>query len=54
MNEKAVILVVDDEESIRKVLKARLEREGYTIETASDGIMATEMLKNKPQISRTC
>ena len=51
MNEKLVVLVVDDEESIRKVLKARLEREGYTVELAFDGQMATEVVKMKPEIS---
>jgi two-component system response regulator AtoC len=51
MNEKITILVVDDEESIRKVLKARLEREGYTVEIASDGMMAESVLRQKPEIS---
>ena len=31
------ILVIDDEESIRKVLRAILEREGYRVLEASDG-----------------
>jgi two-component system response regulator AtoC len=51
MNEKPVVLVVDDEESIRKVLKARLEREGYTVETAADGMIAQEMVRMKPEIA---
>ena len=51
MNEKITILVVDDEESIRKVLKARLEREGYTVEIATDGMMAQDVLRQKPEIS---
>jgi DNA-binding NtrC family response regulator len=51
MNEKPVILVVDDEESIRKVLKARLEREGFTVETASDGMMASDLVRTRPEIS---
>jgi DNA-binding NtrC family response regulator len=51
MNEKNVILVVDDEESIRKVLKARLEREGFTVETAADGVSAEAILNAKPEIT---
>ena len=30
------ILIVDDEESIRKLLKSRLDREGYEVVTASN------------------
>lgn len=37
MGEKARILIVDDEESIRKVLATILEEEGYTVETAKSG-----------------
>jgi DNA-binding NtrC family response regulator len=33
-NEKARILVIDDDENIRSVLTAILEDEGYTVETA--------------------
>jgi DNA-binding NtrC family response regulator len=33
----ARILVVDDDESIRKVLKTILEDEGYSVDTAADG-----------------
>ena len=35
MNTKNIVLIVDDEESIRKLLKARLEREGHVVETAT-------------------
>lgn len=38
------ILVVDDERSIRNSLKEILSDEGYEVETAEDGIAATEML----------
>jgi two-component system response regulator AtoC len=51
MNDKIVILVADDEESIRKVLKARLEREGYTVELAENGMMAEQIIKSRPEIS---
>src|SRR5881392_1152994 len=31
------VLVVDDEQSLRKILAATLQREGYEVEVASDG-----------------
>src|SRR5205814_10374916 len=31
------VLVVDDEQSLRKVLAATLQREGYEVQVASDG-----------------
>jgi DNA-binding NtrC family response regulator len=34
MSEAARILIIDDDENIRKVLQAILEDEGYTAETA--------------------
>ncbi len=37
MGERARILVVDDDESIRKVLKTILEEEGYVVDTANNG-----------------
>jgi len=37
MGEQPRILVVDDDESIRKVLKTILEENGYTVDTAEDG-----------------
>lgn len=42
----ANILVVDDEEGIRKSLCAYLRMEGYTVDTAADGAEAIEKLKN--------
>lgn len=42
MDKKYRILVVDDEERIRKLLKMYLEREGYLIDEAGDGITALE------------
>ncbi len=38
------ILIVDDEPSIREVLRAALERCGHTIHEAADGNQATSML----------
>lgn len=37
MNATARVLVVDDEAGIRKTLRAYLEQEGYTVQTAADG-----------------
>jgi len=42
MGERARILVVDDNEGIRKVLKANLEEEGYVVDTAENGKEAIE------------
>lgn len=41
MNRKPRILVVDDEEIARKNLRYILEKEGYTVEVASDGLEAS-------------
>ncbi|MFT9427239.1 MAG: response regulator, partial [Sporolactobacillus sp.] len=40
---KTAILVVDDEERIRKLLKMYLERENYQIDEAEDGETALQM-----------
>ncbi|WP_040228274.1 response regulator transcription factor [Bhargavaea cecembensis] len=42
MSEQVSILVVDDEERIRRLLKMYLEREGYEVEEAVDGDDALE------------
>jgi DNA-binding NtrC family response regulator len=41
------ILVVDDEKDIRRALEFVLTREGYTVETASNGIEAVEKIKSE-------
>ncbi len=46
MAKNARILVVDDEESIRKVLATILEEEGFTVDTASSGKEAIEKSNN--------
>ncbi len=33
----AIILVVEDEESVRELLRLYLEKEGFQVELASDG-----------------
>lgn len=44
------ILVVDDEQEIRKLLKEYLEMEGYLIYTAQNGMEAMESLKYQPDL----
>ncbi|MDA8158897.1 MAG: ATP-binding protein [Deltaproteobacteria bacterium] len=41
------ILIVDDDDAIRKLLKQELEYAGYTAEEAIDGIKALEKIKSK-------
>jgi len=43
----ANILIVDDERSIRNSLKDILEHESYSVETAENGFMALDILKQK-------
>lgn len=51
MNDNYTILVVDDEESVRKLLTAVLKREGYQVETAIDGEDALQQFgKVKPHV----
>jgi len=45
MSEKKTILVVDDEEDIRKLLKDFLESRNYHVLTAEDGSQALELTK---------
>lgn len=45
--EKAAILVVDDDLSMRELLGYMLGREGYVVETASGGKEALSLLKNR-------
>jgi len=42
MNESAKILVIDDEESIRRTVSMALERAGYAVDTAENGKQAIE------------
>jgi len=47
----ATILLVDDEPDVVETVKYRLEREGYEILTASDGLAALEsVLANQPDL----
>ena len=48
---KATILVIDDDEEMRSLLRFTLEREGYTITSISDGRTALNFLANfKPDL----
>ncbi|MEM3442609.1 MAG: response regulator [Candidatus Bathyarchaeia archaeon] len=47
MGESARILIVDDDENIRKVLATILEEEGYAVETAETAQKAIEKTKKK-------
>jgi DNA-binding NtrC family response regulator len=42
------ILVVDDEEPFRRLLKKELARKGYAVEVASDGSEALRLLRDNP------
>lgn len=43
MSEMIKLLVVDDEERIRRLLKMYLEREGYVVEEAENGQIALQL-----------
>ena len=45
------ILVVDDEENIREVIKEYAEFEGHQVSEACDGMQAIEMVKNNDSTS---
>ena len=46
-DEKKKILIVDDEESIRKVFRWVLEAQGYEVETAETGLQAIEKFQKR-------
>ena len=47
MEEKGSILIVDDDESIRKTLAAILEEKGYNVDTADTGMKGIAKSKTK-------
>jgi DNA-binding NtrC family response regulator len=51
MNTKNLVLIVDDEETIRKLLKARFEREGFAVETATHAAEAEIFLARNPGVA---
>ena len=48
---KPAVLVVDDEEMVRKVAKASLEKRGYTVLVASNGREGVDLFSNVPAIA---
>ena len=45
------VLIVEDELSMQRALRSKLEQSGYAISTAADGIQAIEeMRKNRPDL----
>ena len=46
--EQIKILIVDDEENIRNVIKEYAKVENYLTKEASDGKEALELIKNEP------
>jgi DNA-binding response OmpR family regulator len=48
MTANSYILVVDDEETIREVLRRYLEHEGYIVEEAADGYEALDIIQKDP------
>jgi two-component system, OmpR family, alkaline phosphatase synthesis response regulator PhoP len=51
MSNQARILIVDDEEDILELLKYNLQREGYLIDTALDGVSALQKIQEfKPHL----
>jgi CheY-like chemotaxis protein len=49
MGVATVILVVDDEATVRQLLSVFLEAKGYTVKTASDGEEAAELFQQEPE-----
>ena len=50
----ADVLVVDDDENLRDVLRRILERAGHTVRLATDGVEAVQLLeKNRPDVVLT-
>jgi DNA-binding NtrC family response regulator len=47
MKEKKHVLIVDDEESLRFVLAEELARSEYEVETAADGLLAMDKLRER-------
>ena len=43
-----LILVIDDEEPVRAVLRQMLEKEGYKVEEAPDGALGMSLLQDHP------
>lgn len=47
---RALILVIEDDRSIRQVLRELLEMEGYEVETAENGLVALDQLRHAERL----
>jgi len=47
MPQKAKLLVVDDEDTLRTIIKDQLELHGFDVDTAEDGMQALESMNTK-------
>ena len=51
MNDQGTVVVIDDDELIRELLKSLLAKEGYLVHEASDGLEGLQKIKDiKPDI----
>jgi two-component system chemotaxis response regulator CheY len=48
INPSKDVLIVDDDDSLRHIMKTALTRAGLTCDTAADGIYALEQLRSTP------
>jgi DNA-binding response OmpR family regulator len=48
MTRQPVVLLVEDEDPLRRVLKGALERDGFTILEAGDGVQALDVIERTP------
>jgi len=48
MNEKKRVLVVDDEPDFASIVQANLEKEGFEVEVAFDGVEGLEKVRSNP------
>ena len=49
-----VVLVVDDDATIRRLLQITLETEGFTVTTAGDGVEGLRMAQEAPGPTWCC
>lgn len=46
-----IIMTVDDESSVRRVIRTVLEREGYAVREAASGPEALDLMEREPEIA---
>lgn len=42
------LLIIDDEEPLRRMLKTAFERKGYTVDAAGDGVQGLRLMRERP------